>query len=67
MIDSKEKEYDCDMGVCVREVWVHVHECVGVRMPVYAQLIIVRLYEYVQNFHVIGQKRKLSPIILKVS
>lgn len=46
----------------MREVWVHVHECVGVRMPVYAQLIIVRLYEYV-----IGQKRKLSPIILKVS
>lgn len=55
------------MGVCVREVWVRVHECGGVRMPVYAQLIIVRLYKYVQNFHVIGQKRKLSPIILKVS
>lgn len=56
------------MEVCVQEVWVHVHECLGVdvHMRVYAQLIIVRLYEYVQDFHVIGQKRKLSPIFLKV-
>lgn len=47
---------------------MHVHECVGVdvHMRVYAQLIIVRLYEYVQDFHVIGQKRKLSPIFLQV-
>lgn len=52
------------MGVCVWEVCVRVH--VDVHMRVYAQLIIVRLYEYVQDFHVIGQKRKLSPIFLKV-
>lgn len=48
---------------------MHVHECVY--MWVYACVRVCtvnycKTIQYIQDFHVIGQKRKLSPIFLKV-